>query len=235
MVVIPIYVRVCTGTNDCRRVNASRGRGRGRGSGRSSGRARARTRSSGRYAAVGGLRHLLHELTVVGVAAARYANLQAREAHLVDENESFMQSLARAAKHEETAATRLAQLQAQRAALQRGEESVEAKTLTNQINEAKTAHELAAGRVNKYENLRDGRCQELDHVRSQIAAMQGALLACVPPCHVVPTPSRLLRPPLAIILLPPLRARPAQGMACCVQARSSRLCCVALRGTPTDS
>ena len=61
MVVIPIYVRVCTGTNDCRRVNASRGRGRGRG--------------SGRYAAVGGLRHLLRGLTVVGVAAALYAEL----------------------------------------------------------------------------------------------------------------------------------------------------------------
>ena len=44
--------------------------------------------------------------------------------------------------------------------------------------------------------------------------------ACVPPCRVVPTRSLLLRPPLAIILLPPLCASPAQGMACCMQARS---------------
>ena len=46
------------------------------------------------------------------------------------------------------------------------------------------------------------------------------LPACVSPCHVVPTRSLLLRPPLAIILLPPLCASPAQGMACCMQARS---------------
>ena len=32
---------------------------------------------------------------------------------------------------------------------------------------------------------------------------------------MVPIRSRLLRSPLAIILLPPLCARPAQGMACC--------------------
>ena len=39
--------------------------------------------------------------------------------------------------------------------------------------------------------------------------------ARVPPCHVIPTRSRLF---CAIILLPPPCATPAQGMACCIMS-----------------
>ena len=71
-------MRVCTGTNDCRRVRC---RSRGRVRVRVRVRVRARCRGGGRYAAAGGLRHLLHGLTSVGVVAASSSNAVDLEAY----------------------------------------------------------------------------------------------------------------------------------------------------------
>ena len=185
------------------------------------------------YAAVCGLRHLLHGLTVFGVAAAHLADLQAREAHLFDEYLKLQAALESAKNAMAAARTTLRELRARLHALPPAKPG-EAK-LIDEIADAEGVINDASADVTDRRSAVARNSVQLQLVQSKIAAMQGALLACVPPCHVVPTPSRLLRPPLAIILLPPLRARPAQGMACCVHARSSRLCCVALLVTPTDS
>ena len=129
------------------------------------------------YAAVCGLRHLLHGLTNAGVAAARYANLQAREAHLVDEYPNLQAALRSATKAMATALTKLTQLQAQLDALPPGEQSEKAKKLTRKINKAKVVYEIARDNFNLEKSDYKGHRKELEHVRSEILAMQGALLA----------------------------------------------------------
>ena len=167
-------MRVCTGTNDCSRVRV---RGRGRGRGRARARGRGRGRDSDRYAAVCGLRHLLHGLTVVGVAAAYNAGLQLRQAHLVDEFPELRTALGNAEDNQATTFTTLAQLRAQLDALQPGEQTAEAKSLRRSIDDAKVLYDMAAAKVISCQRFVDENRKELEHVRSEILAMQGALLA----------------------------------------------------------
>ena len=184
MVVIPIYVRVCTGTNDCRRVrvrvrgtssvSVSRGRGRGRSRGRGRGRGR------GRYAAVCGLRHLLRGLTVVGVAAARYAELRAQElraqeARLRDEYPRLQAALESAKKAKATARTTLRQLRARLHALPPANPG-EAK-LIDEIADAEGVINDASADVTDRRSAVARNSVQLQLVQSKITAMEGALLA----------------------------------------------------------
>ena len=179
MVVIASCARVCTGTNDCRRVrvrvrgtssvSVSRGRGRGRGRGSGSG------RGSGRYAAVCGLRHLLRGLTVVGVAAARYAELEAQEARLRDEYQRLQAALGSAKNAMAAARTTLRELRARRHALPPANPD-EAK-LIDEIADAEGVLNDASADVTDRRRAVESNREDLAHVRSQIAAMQGALLA----------------------------------------------------------
>ena len=165
-------MRVCTGTNDCSRVRV---RGRGRGRGRARARGRGRGRGSDMYAAVCGLRHLLHGLTVFGVAAAHLADLQAREAHLFDEYLKLQAALERAKNAMATARTTLAQLRAQLNALPQANPG-EAK-LIDEIAAAEGVINDASADVKGCRRAVEFNRKELEHVRSQIDAMEGALLA----------------------------------------------------------
>ena len=184
MVVISIYVRVCIGTNDCRRVRlrvrgtssicVSRARGRGRSRGRGRGRGR------GRYAAVCGLRHLLRGLTVVGVAAPRYAELRAQElraqeARLRDEYPRLQAALESAKKAKATARTTLRELRARLHALPPAKPG-EAK-LIDEIADAEGVINDASADVTDRRSAVARNSVQLQLVQSKIAAMQGALLA----------------------------------------------------------
>ena len=179
MVVIASCARVCTGTNDCRRVrvrvrgtssvSVSRGRGRGRGRGSGSG------RGSGRYAAVCGLRHLLRGLTVVGVAAARYAELEAQEARLRDEYQRLQAALGSAKNAMAAARTTLRELRARRHALPPANPD-EAK-LIDEIADAEGVFNFASADVADRRSAVARNSEQLQLVQSRIAAMKGALLA----------------------------------------------------------
>ena len=179
MVVIPSCARVCTGTNDCRRVrvrvrgtssvSVSRGRGRGRGRGSGSG------RGSGRYAAVCGLRHLRRGLTVVGVAAARYAKLEAQEARLRDEYPRLQAALESAKNAMAAARTTLRELRARRHALPPANPD-EAK-LIDEIADAEGVFNFASADVADRRSAVARNSEQLQLVQSRIAAMKGALLA----------------------------------------------------------
>ena len=128
-----------------------------------------------------GLRHLLHGLTNAGVAAARNANLQAREEHLLDEYPKLQAALQSSKKEKATALTKLRQLQDQLHALPPGEQSVEAKTLARKINEAKAAFQSAHDNFEVDKCAVDRNDQQLKRVQSKIDAMEGALRAgCLP-------------------------------------------------------
>ena len=97
------------------------------------------------YAAVRGLRRLLHELTVTGVAAARYAALEAREKlrQLYATIEAFQAKLTKAKAAQATAFATLAPLQARLVALRKanpGEQSAAAETLSLEIAAAETVY-----------------------------------------------------------------------------------------------
>ena len=121
-----------------------------------------------------GLRHLLHGLTNAGVAAARYANLQAREAHLVDEYPNLQAALRSATKAMATALTKLTQLQAQLDALPPGEQSMQAKTLAGKIDEAKEAYTIARDNFKVDKRAVDRNDEQLKRVQSEIDAIRGA-------------------------------------------------------------
>ena len=128
------------------------------------------------YAAVCGLRHLLHGLTNAGVAAAHLADLQAREAHLFDEYLKLQAALERAKNAMATARTTLAQLRAQLNALPQANPG-EANTLIGKIAVAECANNDARANVKGCRRAVEFNRKELEHVRSQIDAMEGALLA----------------------------------------------------------
>ena len=167
-VAILIYVRGCNGTNDCRRVRV-----RVRVTCRVS--ASRVSRGRCRYAAVCGLRHLLHGLTVFGVAAAHLADLQAREAHLFDEYLKLQAALERAKNAMATARTTLRQLRARLHALPPANPG-EAK-LIDEIAAAEGVINDASADVKGCRRAVEFNRKELEHVRSQIDAMEGALLA----------------------------------------------------------
>ena len=124
-----------------------------------------------------GLRHLLHGLTNAGVAAARNANLYAREEHLLDEYPKLQAALQSSKKEKTTALTKLRQLHA----LPPGEQSVEAKTLARKINEAKAAFQSAHDIFVADKDAVDRNDHQLKRVQSKIDAMEGALRAgCLP-------------------------------------------------------
>ena len=97
------------------------------------------------YAAVGGLRRLLHEPTVVGVAAAHYADLQAQQTQhqlekkdLKEEYKDLKKKLAVAEAAQLKALATVSQLKPQLIALG-GEQSVAAR------NASRSAHHRRAG------------------------------------------------------------------------------------------
>jgi len=166
------------------------------------------------YAAVGGLRRLLHELTVIGVAAARYAALQARETQLYDNTQALQAKLTKAKAAKAAACATMAQLQGRLVALRKanpGEQSAEAKRLAIDTTAAEIAHDDARDSVNDCRTEIQHNYEQWKRAQSQMDVINGALRARTPldvaaclrvcHCHVVPTRSRLLRPPRAIILL----------------------------------
>ena len=171
-VAILIYVRGCNCTNDCRRVRV-----RVRVTCRVS--ASRVSRGRCRYAAVCGLRHLLHGLSNVGVAAAHLADLQAREAHLFDLDPTLVGALESAIKVKAKALTRLVRLRNRLDALPPGEQSEKAKKLARKINKAKVVCEIARNNLNfkLRESAYKANRKHLEQVWSQIDAMRGALLA----------------------------------------------------------
>ena len=174
-----------------------------------------------------GLRHLFHGLTSAGVAAAHNADLEAQDMDYQRRSKTLAVAFDRAKKAKATAFQALTQLRAKRIALRRTdpqEQSEEAQTLALQIAVAEEAYNDASDYVKDCRKEIDHNNQlQLKHVPSLIRGAFFCVMpvrcgppACVSPCHVVPTRSHLLRPPLATILLPPLCAAPTQGMACCV-------------------
>ena len=87
---------------------------------------------------MGGLRRLLHELTVVGVAAAHYADLQAQQTQHQLEYKDLKKKLAVAEAAQRKALATISQLKPQLIALG-GEQSVAAR------NASRSAHHRRAG------------------------------------------------------------------------------------------
>jgi len=116
------------------------------------------------------------------VATARYAELQARKTHLIDEYPALEAALENANEAKATAFTTLAQLRGQLDVLQLanpGEQSAEAKTLARKIDDAKVLYDMAAARADTSRSFVEYNCQEMTYVRSEIDAIRGALLdAC---------------------------------------------------------
>ena len=134
------------------------------------------------YAAVRGLTRLLHELTVTGVAAARYAALEAREKlrQLYDTIEAFQAKLTKAKAAQAAAFATLAPLQARLVALWRanpGEQSAAAETLALEIAAAETVYNFASDNVNDCRNDIKHTYELLKRVQSQMDAIKGALRA----------------------------------------------------------
>ena len=129
---------------------------------------------------MGALRRLLHGLTVVGVAAARYADLQAREKQLYDNTEALQAELAKAKAAQDTAFATLAPLQARLVALRKanpGEQSAAAETLALEITAAEMAYNFATGHVNDCRTAIKLNFEQLNRVQSQMDDIKGALRA----------------------------------------------------------
>ena len=129
---------------------------------------------------MGALRRLLHGLTVVGVAAARYADLQAREKQLYDNTEALQAELAKAKAAQDTAFATLAPLQARLVALRKanpGEQSAAAETLSLEIAAAETVYNFASDNVNDCRNDVKHTYELLKRVQPQMDAIKGALRA----------------------------------------------------------
>ena len=159
-VVIPIYVCVYAGTNACR---SGRVRGRGRSRGRSM------------YASVRGLRHLLHGLTVVGVAAAHNANLQDAYTAAVTSSVAADADLREAQRAQTTAQAKVDALQVQ---LLREHSEAQARdlVLAERVLERTRATVAECKADAKRSNAR------LARVESELDASRGALLRV---CHPV--------------------------------------------------
>ena len=164
------------------------------------------------YTAVGVRRHLLHGLTSVGVAAAYYANLLVEEACHKRVTHRLETKL-------EQALDKVMQLESKLADLQKQHRDEHGEAQATSEVEAQLADAKAALRdanqclAIRSELWQDNQTQLL-RLHAEIAAIRGALpvrccgpLACVPPCRVIPTRSLLLRPPLAIMLLPLVHVR----------------------------
>ena len=129
-----------------------------------------------------GLRRLLHELTVTGVAAARYAALEAREKlrQLYATIEAFQAKLTKAKAAQATAFATLAPLQARLVALRKanpGEQSAAAETLALEITAAEMAYNFATGHVNDCRTAIKLNFEQLNRVQSQMDDIKGALRA----------------------------------------------------------
>ena len=164
------------------------------------------------YTAVGVRRHLLHGLTSVGVAAAYYANLLAEEACHKRVTHRLETKL-------EQALDKVMQLESKLADLQKQHRDEHGEAQATSEVEAQLADAKAALRdanqclAIRSELWQDNQTQLL-RLHAEIAAIRGALPvrccgppACVPPCRVILTRSLLLRPPLAIMLLPLVHVR----------------------------
>ena len=146
----------------------------------------------------------------MGSAAAYDANAPYRYALLTIKCEDAV-AAAQSALTE--AQTKVTQLTLQRASLGKKKRRAQARALRFATEALETA---TRNLTNRKQALRQHleACQILD---AQDASAQGALLgrclsdcgppACAPRCHVIATPSLLLPPPLAIVLLPPLCSR----------------------------
>ena len=146
----------------------------------------------------------------MGSAAAYGAHARYRYAALTFKHQDDVAAAQNALTE---AQTKVTQLTLQRVSLGRKKRKAQAPAL----RVAKEALETATRNLtNCKQALRQHleACQILD---AQDASAQGALLgrclsdcgppACAPRCHVIATPSLLLPPPLAIVLLPPLCSR----------------------------
>ena len=129
------------------------------------------------YAAVGGLRRLLHELTVIGVAAARYAALEARETQLYDNTQALQAKLTKAKAAKAAACATMAQLQARLVALRKanpGEQSAEAKRLAIDTTAAEIAHDDARDSVNDCRTEIQHNYEQWKRAQSQMDVINGA-------------------------------------------------------------
>ena len=106
---------------------------------------------------MGGLRRLLHELTVVGVAAAHYADLQAQQTQHQLEYKDLKKKLAVAEAAQRKALATISQLKPQLIALG-GEQSVAAETLAAQLTTAELELKAATLSAETYRS-----CARLEH------------------------------------------------------------------------
>ena len=128
---------------------------------------------------MGGLRRLLHELTVVGVAAAHYADLQAQQTQHQLEYKDLKKKLAVAEAAQRKAFATVSQLKPQLIALG-GEQSVAAQTLAAQLTTAELELQEAIRSAETYRSFARFTQQQLQSVQSQMHAVQGAMpVACV--------------------------------------------------------
>ena len=171
------------------------------------------------YGAVGGLRHLLHGLTVVGVAAAHNANRQDAYIALLNASIVLEADLSGARRAQTTAQAKVDALQYK---LLREHSEAQARELVLAVRVLKHAH----ANVTKCKAAIKRNYARLARVQSELDAIRGALLR---DCHPVVW-SRLAHFSCVRLLqsystlLPPLCAALAQGMACCVYSSASRVC-----------